>query len=147
MCKSEYNSFWNKQRVDHFFSTFSNFLIFWCQSPITSDCLLFFCLKWGYQGYAYINNDVLHSYQEILLWHCIKYENEIHIKKYHTLFGGQFVTNYTNVKILWLFFDFRASPVAYGSSQARGQIRAAVAGLCYSHRNLSSIGDLHHRAI
>ena len=29
---------------------------------------------------------------------------------------------------------FRATPVAYGSFQARGQIRAAAAGLCHSQR-------------
>ena len=30
------------------------------------------------------------------------------------------------------------APVAYGSSQARGQIRAAVAGLHHSHSNTRS---------
>ena len=33
---------------------------------------------------------------------------------------------------------FRAAPVAYGSSWARGQIRAAAAGLHYSHSNTRS---------
>ena len=40
---------------------------------------------------------------------------------------------------LWddfFFFFFRASPVAYGSSQARGRIGAITAGLCHSHSNL-----------
>ena len=36
------------------------------------------------------------------------------------------------------FFFFRATPVAYGSSQARGQIVAAAAGLHFSHRNMGS---------
>ena len=31
-----------------------------------------------------------------------------------------------------------ATPVAYGSSQARGQIRAAAAGLHHSHSNTRS---------
>ena len=35
--------------------------------------------------------------------------------------------------ILFLFLFFRATPVAYGSSQARGQIGAAAAGLDHSH--------------
>ena len=36
----------------------------------------------------------------------------------------------------FLFFALsRAIPMAYGSSQARGQIRAAAAGLCHSHRH------------
>ena len=32
----------------------------------------------------------------------------------------------------------RAAPMAYGSSQAKGQIRAAAAGLHYSHSNSKS---------
>ena len=35
----------------------------------------------------------------------------------------------------FFFFLFRAVLVAYGNSQARGQIRVAVAGLCHSHSN------------
>ena len=34
---------------------------------------------------------------------------------------------------------FRATPAAYGSSWARGQIRAAAAGLCHHHRNAKSL--------
>ena len=40
-----------------------------------------------------------------------------------------------------LFLSLWASPVAYGSSQARGQIRTTAAGLHYSHRNTRS--ELH----
>ena len=40
---------------------------------------------------------------------------------------------------VYLFiYLFRAGPTAYGSSQARGQIRAAVVGLYHSHGNLGS---------
>ena len=40
---------------------------------------------------------------------------------------------------LFLFFCFfRATPVAYGGSRARGQIGAAPAGLHHSHSNLGS---------
>ena len=35
-------------------------------------------------------------------------------------------------------FFFRAMPMAYGNSQARGQIGAAVAGLHHSHSNSES---------
>ena len=38
-----------------------------------------------------------------------------------------------------IIFIFRAAPEAYGSSQARGQIKAAAAGLCYSHSNVGSL--------
>ena len=37
-----------------------------------------------------------------------------------------------------LFPIFRAVSAAYGNSMARGQIRAAVAGLHYSHSNAGS---------
>ena len=36
------------------------------------------------------------------------------------------------------FFLFRATPSAYGSSQARGVIRVSAAGLCHSHSNTRS---------
>ena len=39
---------------------------------------------------------------------------------------------------LLLFNFFRAAPAAYGSSQARGGIRAAAAGLHHSHSNTGS---------
>ena len=50
--------------------------------------------------------------------------------------------------ILSFFFFklFRAAPLAYGSSQARGRIGATSANLCRSHSNgdPSRICDLHH---
>ena len=42
-------------------------------------------------------------------------------------------------------FFFRAAPMAYESSQARGRIRASAAGLCHSHKwDLNCSCDLHH---
>ena len=43
-------------------------------------------------------------------------------------------------RILFFFFFglLRAAPTAYGSSQAKGQIGAAVAGLHHSHSNARS---------
>ena len=38
----------------------------------------------------------------------------------------------------FLFCLFRVTPAAYGSSQARVQIRATAAGLCHSHSNVRS---------
>ena len=45
-----------------------------------------------------------------------------------------------------IYFLFRAVPAAYGSSQTRGQIGAAVAGLhhCHSKWDLSGVCNLHH---
>ena len=40
--------------------------------------------------------------------------------------------------IFKIFYSFRAAPVAYGSSQARGRIRATAAGLCHSHSHAGS---------
>ena len=40
--------------------------------------------------------------------------------------------------LFFSFFLFRAAPSVYGSSQARGQIRAAAAGLHHSHSNAGS---------
>ena len=47
---------------------------------------------------------------------------------------------------LYIFFLFRAAPMSYQSSQARGQIRAIAAGLPHSHskQDPSCICDLHH---
>ena len=38
------------------------------------------------------------------------------------------------------FLLFMAAPAAYGSSWARGQIRAVAAGLCHSH-SYSNVGS------
>ena len=38
----------------------------------------------------------------------------------------------------FFFYHFRSAPAAYGSYQARGQIRALAAGLQYSHSNTRS---------
>ena len=47
--------------------------------------------------------------------------------------------------LVWFLF-FRPAPTAYGSSQARGDIRAAAASRGQSHNNarLIHICDLHH---
>ena len=37
---------------------------------------------------------------------------------------------------LFFFYLFRVTPAVYGGSQARGQIRATVAGLHHSHSNI-----------
>ena len=45
------------------------------------------------------------------------------------------------LKVHGPLFSLRATSTAYGSSQPRGRIRAAVAGLHHSHRNMGS--ELH----
>ena len=44
----------------------------------------------------------------------------------------------TYISIITLFIFFRATPVAYGGSQARCLIGATAAGLCHSYRNARS---------
>ena len=46
-------------------------------------------------------------------------------------------TKYLEIYI-YVFCLFRAAPVAYGSSQARGLIRSAATGLHHSHSNAGS---------
>jgi len=45
---------------------------------------------------------------------------------------------YTEWKVFFFFFLFRTTVAAYGSSWARGRIRAAAAGLCPSYSNTRS---------
>ena len=57
---------------------------------------------------------------------------------------SRFATSPTSPKYIYFFFFFllfRAAPVAYGGSQARGQIGAPAASLRHSHRNAGS--ELH----
>ena len=42
------------------------------------------------------------------------------------------------IYFLFYFLLFRPTPVAYGSSKARGLIGAAAAGLCHSHSKARS---------
>ena len=44
--------------------------------------------------------------------------------------------------LFFFFLLFRATPAAYGCSQARGLIRAAAAGLHHSHSNVGSFYPL-----
>ena len=47
-------------------------------------------------------------------------------------------------KDFFFFCLFWAAPLAYGVSQARGQIGAVASGLCHSHSNAGSEPHLHH---
>ena len=55
-----------------------------------------------------------------------------------------FFLNYFH--FIYLFLLFRSTCVAYGISQARGQIGATAAGLCHSHatQDPSGVCELHH---
>ena len=52
--------------------------------------------------------------------------------------GDQEVVAVGFLKFLYLFSLFRATPVAYGGSQARGPVGATAAGLHHSHSNTGS---------
>ena len=66
-----------------------------------------------------------------------------YFKESHVVFGRLAKTpSYRVVFFFWLFLLlFRGAPAAYGISQARGQIRAAAAGIHHSHNNTGS--ELH----
>ena len=52
---------------------------------------------------------------------------------------SEHVSFYSNLPLFFFFFlVFRATPVAYRGSQARGRIGAAAAGLCHSYSNTRS---------
>ena len=73
---------------------------------------------------------------------CFQSDPEPYLSK---TFKGLWVVNSQFSFILFLFFLFRAIPVAYGNSQARGRIGATAAGLRHSHSNARS--ELHLQPI
>ena len=56
--------------------------------------------------------------------------------------GGRLSMSFLFLFLFVHLFNFRATHVAFGSSQARGQIRAVVAGLHRSHSNSGSEAGL-----
>ena len=70
----------------------------------------------------------------------------------NTELGNFFFFQFCWNMILFFYFNFwaffRAVPMAYGSSQDRGQIGAVSAGLCHSHSNidLNCTCHLQHRS-
>ena len=54
---------------------------------------------------------------------------------HHVLFIPKFTSMWLANKGFYFFIFLRAAPVTYGSSQARGQIRAAAASLHHRHSN------------
>ena len=46
---------------------------------------------------------------------------------------------FNQLLFIYLFSLFRAIPATYGSSWARGQIRATAASLHHSHSNMGSV--------
>ena len=57
--------------------------------------------------------------------------DEVHLSIYYLSIC---LSVYLSSIYLSIYFFFRASPMAYGASQARGQIGAAAAGVHHSHR-------------
>ena len=63
--------------------------------------------------------------------------DETHASAVTQAIAAEFLTQCTiaGTPQIYIFFLFKATPAAYGSSQARGQIRATAAGLYHSHSN------------
>ena len=95
----------------------------------------FFCCNWILQEKDLLQTD------EAPLQSTKKIYSAFSIKCY--LSETTWSVNYIFIPLLdsflFLFFCFfRSAPVAYGSSQARGWIRAAAAGLHHRHSNIGS---------
>ena len=106
-----------------FFSVFTksvNFFILTIKSIASNLGIL--CLI-GYWA-DYLDTEVMYYLKMLILvsWLCI-----------HTT-----VWQITLTAFLFSFFLFQTAPLAYGSSQARGRIRAAAASLYHSHSNTGS---------
>ena len=63
------------------------------------------------------------------------------LQHFHLSILLHFTTEVATTSVFTLFCLLRVSPMVYGSSQARGQIRAMAAGLCHSRSNAGS--ELH----
>ena len=70
---------------------------------------------------------------DILFKNC--YQSSDIPSGFFSLFSTCLVLMYYFYNLKNFFLLFRVTLVAYGSFQARGQIRAAAAGLCHSHSN------------
>ena len=66
---------------------------------------------------------------------CLPYP---HISSTHIIFLIPFIKSIHFFLNLFFFWLFRATPVAYGSSHARGRMGATAAGLHHSHSNAGS---------
>ena len=78
-----------------------------------------------------------------LLWKTKKKKqtsktSDLHFSSLFCAFRLSFIHSLTQLILFYFICLFRAAPSAYGSSQARGQIRASAASLCHSHSNTRS---------
>ena len=72
----------------------------------------------------------------ILLPLSLPRKYSLHQEGYMYIFILFFIFIYLFIYLV--FLSFRATPVAYGGSQARSQIGAVAAGLHHSHSNVGS---------
>ena len=70
------------------------------------------------------------------LWFCGLFQVCVYVLLQE--FSARLPTRVQSKLFSFLFCLFRAAPIAYGSSQARGRIGAVAAGLCPSHTNARS---------
>ena len=77
--------------------------------------------------------DLCHSYGKARsLTHCA--ESRLKLRHHKDNITGFSLS----LSFFFFFCLFRSKPVAYGSPQARGQIRGVAASLCQSHSNAGS---------
>ena len=109
----------------HFYSPASQLLFL--TSYFTSLCVYFNYLLCGYRWFCYIL-----SFNLLINFECDWFTNFIVYLPLQMSFFLLFV-------LFFVFCLFRATPVAYGGSQARGCIGAVAADLLHSHSNARSL--------
>ena len=95
-----------------------------------------YCLIWASQQLSYYHQEIffLNVAQKYLLPYPGSHTSEI---KWWQVLSPEAVF-LTDTIFFFFFLLFRASPIAYRSSQARSQIRAIDAGLPHSHSSMGS---------
>ena len=91
-------------------------------------------IQWDEIICPHLNRDhpVFHYSSQLILLTLWKPLEEKHISHF------SLELSFKKIFFLFLFLLFRAVPVAYGSSQARGRFGAAAASLHHSHNNVRS---------
>ena len=110
-----------------------------------NDILMIFVFVWLlYLVWSFLGSSML---LQMILFHSFLWLSNFHLyihkctSLYRYLYKyTSFIHTHTYIYTLnlFFFFFFRVTPVAYGSFQARGWIRATAAGLCHSHSNPGS---------
>ena len=93
--------------------------------------------------YSKLTHSHTHTHILFLIFHHV-ISQEIEHSSLHCTVEPHCLSILFIIIIIIIIAFFRATPIAYGNSQARGQIRATAASLHHSHGNTGSELCLHH---